>query len=185
LRTFSFVVAIICFGWSTGGHALMNMLRLERLDQCFKSFKILWAIDREVQLGEQTLEILDADSGLLDRGDPLLSRWIGVNELRQRVHEAFICANWNLFLLYMFLTPALIVDYSLDSNYAFINLSTDPAGAVSEVSGAAADSLAPSVLTLGFFRLGKSSAAGSSKRTSRLLISNILYICYFVSIELR
>ena len=98
---------------------------------------------------------------------------------------AFICATWNLFSLYTFLTPALIVDYSLACNYAFVDVPTDPVGAVSEVSGAAADSLAPSVLTLGFFRLGKSLAAGSSKRTSRLLISNILYICYFVSIELR
>lgn len=81
----------------------MNMLRLERLDQCFKSFKILWAIDREVQLGEQTLEILDADSGLLDRGDPLLSRWIGVNELRQRVHDGvYLCDLEPLFAIYVF-----------------------------------------------------------------------------------
>lgn len=99
---------------------------------------------------------------------------------------AFICATWNLFL-----TPVLSVDLNLSVSlacnyyYAFVTLSTDPVGAVSEVSGAAADSLVPSVLTLGFFRLGKSSAAGSSKRTSRLLMSNIAYICYFVSIELR
>lgn len=77
---------------------------------------------------------------------------------------AFSCATWNFFL-----TPALIVDLidadslSCSAFYAdeFINLSTDPVGAAPEVSGAAAGSVAPAVLTLGFFRLGKSLAAGS------------------------